>query len=137
MIPDKISGFSTKDSREIDIFSFFFIFEKRNRIGKKRGESVKISEITINSHNVEIPKAEVVEKEDARDVDTKYGTKRVANATIKDDSGSIQISLWEQQIDNVNVGDSVKIEGGFVKEYNEVLSLGVPKAGKIEVLEKK
>ena len=48
----------------------------------------------------------------------KIGRKlRVANAKIKDDSGSITLVLWNEQIDTVKAGGKIKIENGYVNEW--------------------
>jgi len=81
--------------------------------------------------NVEV-EGELVTKEEARDVITKFGKKlRVANATLKDDSGEIQMSLWGEDADKFSQGDSVKIENGWVSEYKGNVQLSAGKFGKI------
>ncbi len=81
--------------------------------------------------------ATVVEKSEPREVITKYGKRlNVANATLKDDSGSIIISLWGKDIDSIGVGDKVKITNGYVGEFRGTPQLSTGKYGKIEVVEK-
>jgi replication factor A1 len=97
---------------------------------------VKISELKAGASSVEI-EATVVEKSEPREVITKYGKKlNVAKATLKDDSGSISISLWEKDIDSISLGDKIKITNGYVSEYKGTPQLSTGKYGKIEVLEK-
>ena len=60
----------------------------------------------------------------------------VATATLEDSSGSIKLSLWNQDIEKVKQGDKVKIENGFVKEFQGELQLTSGKFGKIEVIGK-
>ena len=68
----------------------------------------------------------------------KFGKKgRVCNATGKDDSGSITLTLWNDDIDKVNVGDTVKIENGWVGEWQGELQLSTGKFGKLEVIDSK
>lgn len=65
----------------------------------------------------------------------KYGrTLRLANATISDDSGTIQLSLWNDQIDQVKKGATIKIENGYVNEWQSKAQLTLGKFGKMEVL---
>ncbi len=97
---------------------------------------MKISELKAGASSVEI-EATVVEKSEPREVVTKYGKRlNVARATLKDDSGSITISLWEKDIDSIGVGDKIKITNGYVSEYKGTPQLSTGKYGKIEVLEK-
>ena len=76
---------------------------------------------------------EVTEKGDVREFD-KFGKKgRVCSAKAKDASGEVILSLWNEQIDQVNVGDTVKISNGYVNEFQGENQLTTGKFGKMEV----
>lgn len=60
---------------------------------------------------------------------------RVATATLKDDSGEIKMSLWNEDIDQVKAGSKIKLENGFVKEFQDEKQVTTGKLGKLEVLE--
>ncbi|KHO48167.1 MAG: nucleic acid binding OB-fold tRNA/helicase-type [archaeon GW2011_AR5] len=94
---------------------------------------MKISELKDGTGKVDI-EAKVIEKEATREVNTKFGRSKVANAVIEDDSGTIALTLWGDDADKVKEGDSLKIENGFVKEWNGTLQLSVGKYGKMTVL---
>ncbi len=97
---------------------------------------MNISELKAGASNVDV-EAVVIEKQEPREVQTKYGKRlNVANATIKDETGSIAISLWGNDIENVNVGDKVRITNGFVNEFRGTPQLSTGKYGKIEVIER-
>ena len=92
---------------------------------------MKISELKAGTGNVSVT-GELSAKEEARDVITKFGKKlRVANATLRDDSGEIQISLWGEDADTFSQGDKVQIENGWVSEYKGNTQLSAGKFGKI------
>ncbi|MBI2173343.1 MAG: DNA-binding protein [Candidatus Aenigmarchaeota archaeon] len=93
----------------------------------------KISELVNGSKKVDI-EGKVVQKEEARDVNTKFGRNRVCNAIVEDDSGSIMLVLWGDEIDKVKEGDTIKIENGYVNEWKDTLQLSVGKFGKLTVL---
>lgn len=94
---------------------------------------MNISELKPGTGNVNI-EAEVVSKDSEREIN-KYGRKlRVANVTIKDDSGSISLVLWNEEIDKVNEGDKIKIENGYVNEWQGTPQLTLGKFGKLTVL---
>ena len=93
----------------------------------------KISELVNGSKKVDI-EAKVVQKEEARDVNTKFGRNRVCNAIVEDDSGSIMLVLWGEEIDKVKEGDTVKIENGYVNEWKDTLQLSIGKFGKLTIL---
>lgn len=94
---------------------------------------MNISELKPGTGSVNI-EAEVVSKEAEREID-KYGRKlRVANFTIKDESGTITMVLWNEQIDTVKEGDKIKIENGYVNEWQGSPQLTLGKFGKLTVL---
>jgi len=94
---------------------------------------MKIKEIKSGMSNVSV-EGKIVDISETRDVQTKYGRRSVADATLEDDTGSISLSLWEDQIDSVSVGDKVSISGAFVTQFRDKLQLSIPRSGKIEVL---
>ncbi|PIN86581.1 hypothetical protein COV19_03615 [Candidatus Woesearchaeota archaeon CG10_big_fil_rev_8_21_14_0_10_44_13] len=61
---------------------------------------------------------------------------RVANAVLKDETGQIKLSLWNEQIDQVKAGDKVHIINGYVNEWQGELQLTTGKFGSLEVLGK-
>ncbi len=80
--------------------------------------------------------ATVIEKSDAREVRSRYTneTYKVADATVEDETGTITLTLWNEQIEQVNVGDRVKIENGYIKSFRDVLQLNSGKYGSLTVL---
>ena len=42
---------------------------------------------------------------------------RVASAKARDETGEVILTLWNEQIDQVSVGDKVKIQNGYVGEW--------------------
>ncbi|MFA4982952.1 MAG: OB-fold nucleic acid binding domain-containing protein [Candidatus Micrarchaeia archaeon] len=92
---------------------------------------MKISELKAGTGNVNVA-GEITEKEEARDVITKFGKKlRVASAKLKDDSGEVILSLWNEDADKFALGDKVKIENGWVSEFKGNAQLSAGKFGKI------
>ncbi len=97
---------------------------------------MKISELKAGASNVTIT-AKVVQKEEPREVVTKYGKRlSVANITLQDESGSIPMSLWGDTIGEVDVGDTVEVSNGYVNEFRGSPQLSTGKFGKIKVVEK-
>ena len=80
--------------------------------------------------------AEVIEKSYAREVRSKFGYRplMVADATLKDETGKITLTLWNEQVSQVMVGDRVKIENGYAKSFRNVLQLSTGKYGKLSVI---
>jgi replication factor A1 len=77
----------------------------------------------------------VVEKGDTREVKSRYKdeTYHIADAVIADETGSIKLTLWNEQIEQVNVGDNVQIENGYVTSFKGEIQLNVGKFGKMTV----
>lgn len=96
---------------------------------------MKIHELRDGMRKIDI-EADVVEKTDVREVRSKYTneTYRVADATIEDETGKITLVLWNEQTEQVNVGDRVLIENGYVKSFREMLQLNSGKYGTLKIL---
>jgi replication factor A1 len=79
--------------------------------------------------------AKVVEKGDPREVRSRYKdeTYKIVDAVVADETGSIKLTLWNEQIDMVNVGDNIKIENGYVTSFKSETQLNVGKFGKLSV----
>lgn len=93
---------------------------------------MEIKELQPKQGNVDIV-AEVTEKGEIREFE-KFGKQgSVCNAKIKDATGEIALTLWNEQIEQVNVGDTVHITNGYVNEWQGEMQLTSGKFGKIEV----
>ncbi len=94
---------------------------------------MKINELKIGTNNVNV-KAKVIQKDEPREVVTKYGKRlNVASISLEDETGVISMSLWGNDIDEVNVGDMVEISNGYVNEFRGNPQLSTGKFGKINV----
>ena len=96
---------------------------------------MKISDIKEGDSEINI-EAEVTEKSYAREVRSKhsYRALMVADATLKDETGIITLTLWNEQVRQVMVGNKVKIENGYAKSFRNVLQLSTGKYGKLTVI---
>ncbi|MFN3910030.1 MAG: OB-fold nucleic acid binding domain-containing protein [Candidatus Anstonellaceae archaeon] len=97
-------------------------------------EEVKITDLKPGLSAISV-KGQIISKEDAREVITKYGKKiKVANAILEDETGSIQISLWGEDSSKYKIGDNILIENGYVSEFKGNPQLSAGKNGKITLL---
>jgi len=64
---------------------------------------------------------------EVRKVETRYGKKRLAYSTLEDDTGKIQLNLWESDIERIKEGDVIRVCNGYVKTYEDRLCLNIPK----------
>lgn len=80
--------------------------------------------------------AKVLEKEATREVMSRYKneTYQVANVIIKDDTGQIKLTLWNEMIGQVNENDTVKVENGYVTSFRGEIQLNVGRYGKLTVM---
>tara|TARA_Y100000310_G_scaffold314506_1_gene363939 strand:- start:730 stop:1122 length:393 start_codon:yes stop_codon:yes gene_type:complete len=90
-----------------------------------------ISELTSGQGNVNV-EGTITEVGESRTF-SKFGREMtVANAMLKDDSGSIKLTLWNDDVTKFKEGDKVKIENGYVNEFQGENQLTSGKFGKIE-----
>lgn len=96
---------------------------------------MKIKDLKANQKNAEIL-AEVVDLGIVREF-LKFGKPgRVCSAIIKDDSGKCSLTLWNEQIDLVSIGDKIKISNGFVSEWKGNLQISTGRNGTLEIVQK-
>jgi replication factor A1 len=95
---------------------------------------VDIKDLHDGAKRVDV-QAQVVEKGDPREVRSRFKdeTYRIVDAVIADETGSIKLTLWNEQADMVNVGDKIKIENGYVTSFKGEIQLNVGKFGKLTV----
>ncbi len=92
-----------------------------------------ISELKAGQGNVTV-EGEITEVAPSRTFEKFGKSGKVANATLKDDSGQIKLSLWNEQVDLVKQGVRVRITNGYVNEWKGELQLTTGKFGKLEIL---
>lgn len=96
---------------------------------------MQISELRIRQGNVNVSGI-VKEIVDSRSF-VKYGRElKVAHAILEDDSGSIKLTLWNDDVTRINEGDKIKVNNGFVNEFQGEKQLTAGKFGNIEIVEK-
>jgi len=95
---------------------------------------MKIRDLRNRMKNVSV-EAKVMEKSGAREVLSRFKdtTHKVATAMISDETGTIKLTLWNEQINQVNVNDTVKVENGYVTSFKGEIQLNIGKYGKLTV----
>jgi len=96
---------------------------------------MKIKDLRNGLKRVDV-EAKVLEKTATREVTSRYKneTYRVATVIISDDTGQIKLTLWNDQIEEVNENDTVKIENGYVTSFRGEIQLNVGKYGQLTVM---
>ena len=95
---------------------------------------MEINKLKVGQTKVDL-EAQVVSVEEPKEFE-KFGNRgRVANAMIKDKSGEIKLTLWNDEIDKVKEGDTVKITNGYCNEFQGEKQLTAGRFGKLEVVD--
>ncbi len=96
---------------------------------------MKISDLRDGMRQVDI-EGEVTEISETREVNLRAGGQaKVADALLNDETGSIKLSLWNEQIDQVNQGSKVKVESGYTNSFQGEVRLNIGRYGTLEVQE--
>jgi len=104
----------------------------------EEGTSVetKIKDLTPQSKRVDVL-AKCLEVSEPKDIPGKFGNSRkVAEATIADETGAIVLSLWDAQIGTIAKDDVLEIKNGYVSLVRGHMRLNVGKYGTLSKSEK-
>lgn len=94
---------------------------------------MKLSELKAGQGKVDIT-VTVTAKGDIRSFD-KYGKQlRVCNATVSDGESEMILSLWNDEIETIAVGNQVQVANGYVSEFQGKKQLSAGKFGKLTVV---
>jgi len=94
-----------------------------------RDLKVGMKKINLKAKILEIPKPTLVF--------TRFGNyASVANASVTDETGTIRLSLWNEQISTVSVGDVIQIENAHMSFFRGEPQLRIGKNGKLNIVEK-
>ena len=106
-------------------------YEKKRLEGKPK----KISQLSYGMRRIDLT-AKVVEVPAAIQVHTRFGTMAsVSNIKISDETGSVRLSLWNDQIDNVHVGDVIEVKNCYIFKYKGEPQLRLGRKGTLSVVE--
>ncbi len=93
-----------------------------------------IKELKIASP-FDLVEGEIVSISEPRDFANQRGSGKVASAALKDKSGEVRVSLWNEQIDQVKEGDKIRIENGWCSEWQGQKQVSTGKQGTMTVVE--
>jgi len=97
-------------------------------------EFVKIEELTPSSRRVNVV-VKVVSKSEARSVMGRGGQHKVADALVGDETGCIYLTLWDDNIDEIEEEETISITNGYVNLFRGNMRLNIGRYGSFEVLE--
>ncbi len=100
---------------------------------KRQPVEAKVGELTPQSRAVNVT-AKVVSKSEIRDIPMGRdgSAHKVCDALVGDETGSIYLTLWDDNIAKVNEGDTLRVENGYVTLFKGNMRLNIGKYGKLE-----
>jgi replication factor A1 len=111
------------------------ILARTSSVKNFEGVTTKIDDLKVGMKKVSL-KAEVLEIPKSKIVYTRYGTTAcVSNTLIRDETGSMKMSLWNQQISMVHEGDVVDVKNGEVTWFSGERQLRLGRSGSLSVIE--
>jgi replication factor A1 len=111
------------------------ILARTSSVENFEGVTSKIGDLKVGMKRVSL-KAEMLEIPKSKIVYTRYGTTAcISNALIRDETGSMKMSLWNQQIDMVHKGDVVDVRNGEVAWFSGERQLRLGRSGSLSVIE--
>ena len=96
---------------------------------------MKINEIKEDMQDLEIT-GKVIQMSETKNVTTRYGPARLSTAVLEDETGSVRLNLWRNQIDKVHVGDTIILRKAFITVFMDNIELNIGKDGSIAVADK-
>lgn len=93
----------------------------------------RIKDLRVGMKRINL-KARVLEIPEARCVFTQLGASNVANALIADETGTIRLSLWNDQVNRISVNDVIEIENANVASFRGERQLRIGKNAKLHVV---
>jgi replication factor A1 len=100
---------------------------------RREGVETKVGSLGLDSRNVNVT-AKIVSISEAREIMSKMDNTphRVADALIGDETGSVILTLWDDNIGQVKVDDVIAVKNGYVKTFRGSIRLNVGRFGTIE-----
>jgi len=98
--------------------------------------AVKVTELGPYSKQVNTT-VKVVQKGEPRETVSRQDgtTHRVLDALVGDETATIYMTLWDDNIDKVNEGDSVNVKNGYVRPFKGSMRLNIGRYGTLEPAE--
>jgi replication factor A1 len=133
------------EAKNLSVESLLFCFRTKNTWmlnqlavegffeNKKTPVEAKVGDLTPQSKAVNVT-AKVVSKTEIREIPMgRDGSPhKVSDALVGDETGVVYLTLWDDNIDKVNEGDTLRVENGYVTLFKGNIRLNIGKYGKLE-----
>lgn len=102
--------------------------------GSRQPVDAKVGELTPASRAVNV-KAKVVSKSEIRNIPAGRdgAPHRVSDALVGDDTGCVYLTLWDDNIEKINEGDTITVGNGYVTLFRGNMRLNVGRYGTLEI----
>ncbi len=94
---------------------------------------MEIKDIKANQGKIDLI-ADVVSKDQPRTFEKFGKAGRVCNVKLRDKSGDVVLTLWNDDVESVKLGDKIHVQNGWCSEYKGERQLSAGKFGKIAVV---
>lgn len=107
-----------------------------SKVYKPPDERVKVGSLKPGLRNLNIT-VKIVNVGASRTIVPRRGGREhvVAEALVGDETGSVILTLWDDQIGRFKVGDTIKIENGYTTVFKGSLRLNTGKSGRMQKAE--
>ena len=104
--------------------------------GNRQPVDAKISELNPSSRAVNVL-AKVVSKSEVRNIAAGRDGEahKVSDALVGDETGCIYLTLWDDNIEKVNDGDTISVKNGYVNLFRGNMRLNVGRYGTLAMAE--
>lgn len=91
---------------------------------------MKVKDLQVNQPFEQLT-VEIISKGEPRPFSSARGTGSLCKAAVKDDSGEVSLTLWNDQIKQYNEGDVLVIQNGWCSEFKGEKQISTGKKGTI------
>ena len=104
--------------------------------GNRQPVDAKVGELSPSSRAVNVL-AKVVSKSEVRNITAGRDGEphKVSDALVGDETGCVYLTLWDDNIEKVNEGDTVNVKNGYINLFRGNMRLNVGRYGTLEVAE--
>jgi replication factor A1 len=102
--------------------------------GARQPVDAKVSELNPQSRAVNVL-AKVVSKTEVRNITAGRdgAAHKVSDALVGDETGSIYLTLWDDNIEKVNSGDTILVKNGYINLFRGNMRLNIGRYGTLEI----
>jgi replication factor A1 len=109
---------------------------RRKKQDRVETENPRIKDLKSGMKRIDL-KARILEIPKPKSVFTRFGNSAtITNAKITDETGIIRLSLWNDQIDTVSMGDIIQVKNGHVVTFRGERQLRIGKRGYLSIVKK-